>query len=80
MWRKPDQTIQPWQHGHGVRKATQLWLKGLPPLVPTRVVAERAEFVNTFGESKHRARERSRTFEGIARAMAQQWGTLSEIL
>jgi len=73
-WRKPDQIVQPWQHGHGEQKATCLWLRGLPTLVPTNVVDGRAQRILGMGESKNRARERSRTYTGIARAMAQQWG------
>jgi hypothetical protein len=67
------QTIQPWQFGHGETKATQLWLKGLPPLVPTKVVVGRAGVVHRMGPSPDRWRERSRTYPGIAAAMAEQW-------
>jgi site-specific DNA-cytosine methylase len=72
--RKPDQTIQPWQFGHGETKATCLWLKNLPPLVPTQIVAGREARVHRMPPGPDRWKERSRTFEGIARAMAQQWG------
>lgn len=72
--RKPDQIIQPWQFGHGETKATCLWLKGLPPLVPTNVVEGRENRVHRMPPSANRWRERSRTFPGIAEAMADQWG------
>lgn len=72
--RKPDQIIQPWQFGHGETKATCLWLKNLPPLVPTAIVAGREQRVHRMPPGPDRWRERSRTFPGIARAMADQWG------
>ena len=72
--RKPDQIIQPWQFGHGETKATCLWLKGLPPLVPTDVVEGREARVHKMPPSPDRWKERSRTFTGIAAAMADQWG------
>lgn len=72
--RKPDQVIQPWQFGHGETKATCLWLKGLPPLVPTDVVAGRENRIHRMPPGPDRWRERSRTFQGIADAMADQWG------
>jgi hypothetical protein len=68
--RKPDQIIQPWQHGHGEVKATCLWLKGLPSLV----VAGRTARVHFASPGPNRWKERSRTLPGIARAMAAQWG------
>lgn len=71
--RKPDQIIQPWQFGHGEVKATCLWLKNLPKLVPTNIVEGREPRVWKMGPSKDRWKERSRTFEGIAEAMAEQW-------
>lgn len=71
--RKPDQVIQPWMFGHGETKATCLWLKGLPPLVPTDVVAGREERVHRMPPGPDRWKERSRTFPGIAAAMADQW-------
>ena len=74
VWRPPDQVIQPWQFGHGETKATCLWLKGLPPLVPTDVVAGREARVHSMPPGPDRWKERSRTFEGIAEAMADQWG------
>ncbi len=71
--RKPDQIIQPWQFGHGETKATCLWLKGLPPLVPTNVVEGRQARVHRMPPWPDRWKERSRTFPGIAAAMAEQW-------
>ena len=71
---KPTQIIQPWQFGHGETKATCLWLKGLPPLTPTDIVAGREARVHKMPPGPDRWRERSRTFEGIAQAMAEQWG------
>jgi site-specific DNA-cytosine methylase len=73
--RKPDQIIQPWQFGHGETKATCLWLKNLPPLVPTKIVDGREARVHRMPPSPDRWRERSRTFPGIAAAMASQWGS-----
>lgn len=72
--RKPDQIIQPWQFGHGEVKATCLWLKGLPPLVPTNVVDGRVARVHREPPGPERWKNRSRTYEGIAAAMAEQWG------
>lgn len=72
--RRPDQTIQPWQFGHGEVKATCLWLKNLSPLVPTNVVEGREARVHRMPPGPNRWKERSRTFEGIGRAMAAQWG------
>lgn len=74
--RKPDQIIQPWMFGHGEVKATCLWLKGLSRLTPTNVVEGRAPRVWRAGETKRRWKDRSRTFEGVAAAMADQWGKL----
>ena len=74
--RKPDQIIQPWQFGHGETKATCLWLKSLPKLTPTSVVGGREARVHRMPPGPNRARERSRTYQGIADAMAQQWGAL----
>lgn len=73
--RKPDQVIQPWQFGHGEVKATCLWLKGLPKLRPTDIVAGREARVHRMPPGPNRWRERSRTFAGIAAAMADQWGS-----
>lgn len=72
--RKPDQIIQPWQFGHGETKATCLWLKGLPPLKPTNIVAGRENRIHKMPPSANRGKERSRTYSGIAAAMAEQWG------
>lgn len=72
--RKPDQTIQPWQFGHGEVKKTCLWLKGLPRLVPTDIVDGRTARVHRMAPGPERWRERSRTLPGIAAAMADQWG------
>jgi len=74
LWRKPDQVIQPWQFGHGETKATCLWLKALHPLVPTNIVEGREPRVHWMPPGPDRWKERSRTFTGIAEAMAQQWG------
>lgn len=73
IWRKPNQIIQPWQFGHGETKATCLWLKGLPLLQPTEIVKGREQRVWKLPPSKDRARLRSKTFPGIAKAMATQW-------
>jgi hypothetical protein len=72
--RKPDQVIQPWQHGHGEVKATCFWLKGLPKLVPSDVVEGRKPRVHFASPGPDRWKERSRTLPGIALAMAAQWG------
>jgi hypothetical protein len=72
--RKPDQIIQPWQFGHGETKATCLWLKNLPKLVPTNIVEGREARVHRMPPGPDRWKERSRTFAGIAEAMADQWG------
>lgn len=72
--RKPDQIIQPWQFGHGETKATCLWLKNLPKLLPTNIVEGREARIHKMPPGPDRWKERSRTFEGIAQAMAEQWG------
>lgn len=75
--RKPDQIIQPWQFGHPATKATCLWLKGLPALVPTDVVnPPYISHVMNMPKGPDRAKNRARTYVGIAEAMAQQWGGL----
>jgi hypothetical protein len=83
--RKPDQIIQPWMFGHPESKATCLWLKGLPPLVPTNVLPlpksgrwenQTASGQNKLGPSPDRWKLRSKTYPGIADAMAEQWGSL----
>jgi site-specific DNA-cytosine methylase len=76
--RKPDQIIQPWQFGHGETKATCLWLKNLPKLNPTKVVDGREARVHKVPPGVDRWKERSRTLQGIADAMAEQWG-LTEV-
>jgi hypothetical protein len=73
LWRKPDQIIQPWQYGHGETKATCLWLKGLPLLVPTDVVDGREQRIHKLPPSADRWKIRSTTFDGVAKAMAAQW-------
>ncbi len=72
--RKPDQVIQPWQFGHGETKATCLWLKGLPKLEPTDIVDGREARIHKMPPGPDRWKERSRTYAGIANAMAEQWG------
>lgn len=86
QYRKPNQIIQPWQFGHDASKATCLWLKDLPPLVPTQIIPP-TRFVNgkgrysnqtnsgqnRLGPGPDRWKDRSRTYEGIAKAMAEQW-------
>jgi hypothetical protein len=74
FWRPPDQILQPWQFGHGETKATCLWLKGLPRLWPTEIVDGREARVHRMAPSEDRWRERSRTYSGLAKAMAAQWG------
>ena len=73
LYRKPDQIIQPWQFGHGETKATCLWLKGLPLLEPTSIVEGRDQRVWKMPPSKDRAKLRSKTYPGIAKAIADQW-------
>ena len=84
QWRKPDQIIQPYHFGHEATKTTCLWLKNLPPLEPTNVVGKGERHITKSGKSlpawynlppsKDRWKIRSRTFEGIAQGMAEQWG------
>ena len=74
LYRKPDQIIQPWMFGHGETKATCLWLKNLPKLIPTDIVDGREAKVHRMGPSEHRSRDRAITYSGIAEAMANQWG------
>lgn len=88
IYRKPDQIIQPWMFGHPESKATCLWLKGLPPLVPTRDVRAEMEAlppnernrIHHMSPGPERGKLRSKTYPGIARAMAQQWGHLEEVI
>ena len=77
-YQEPAQSVQPWQFGHGETKRTCLWLKGLPPLVPTNIVEGREARVHRMPPGPDRWKERSRTFEGIAKAMAEQWGAYVE--
>jgi hypothetical protein len=88
--RKPDQIIQPWMFGEPFQKTTCLWLKNLPKLVPTKILDNHGEFFIKTGsdgkdykypkwmmdDMKNREKNRSRTFKGIAEAMAEQWGSL----
>lgn len=74
--RKPDQIIQPWQFGHGETKATCLWLKNLPKLTPTNIVEGREARIHKMPPSADRWKKRSETYQGIADAMATQWGNL----
>lgn len=76
QWRKPDQIIQPWQFGHGETKATCLWLRNLPLLKPTNIVEGREARIHRMPPGPNRAKERSRTYQGIANAMAEQWGSV----
>ena len=75
-YRKPDQIIPPWHFGHGETKATCLWLKGLPKLTATELVEGREQRIWRLPPSKDRAKLRSKTFPGIAKAMATQWTTI----
>ena len=75
--RKPDQIIQPWQFGHGETKATCLWLRNLPLLKPTNIVEGRHGRVHLEPPGPDRWKNRSRTYTGIARAMAEQWGSIT---
>jgi hypothetical protein len=84
--RKPDQIIQPWEYGENASKSTCLWLKNLPPLFPTKIIHPRIvngkpryanqtdSGQNKLGPSDDRWKIRSKTYQGIADAMAQQWG------
>lgn len=72
--RKPDQIIQPWWFGHGETKATCLWLKSLPKLEATDVVEGRKNRIHKLPPTSDRGKLRSLTYQGIADAMAKQWG------
>jgi len=74
IYRKPDQILQPWQYGHPETKATCLWLKNLPLLKPTEIVGGREHRIHRMPPSPDRAKNRSRTYPGIAKAFAEQWG------
>lgn len=78
LYRKPDQIIQPWQYGHGETKATCFWLKGLPKLSPTHIVPGRDARIHKMPPSANRGKLRSITYQGIADAMAHQWGNIYE--
>lgn len=86
LWHEPDQVIQPWQFGEDASKATCLWLKGLPRLWPTRIIRkaryanQTASGQNRLPPSPTRARERSRTYPGIAEAMAEQWSECRDLV
>ena len=73
MLGKPTQIVQPWQFSHGETKATCLWLRGLSPLVPTDIVNGREARIHKMPPGPNRWKERSRTYAGIAEAMAEQW-------
>lgn len=81
LYRKPDQVIHPWQFGHTTQKATCLWLKNLPLLKPTCIIpkSQRTDEIHTAGPGPDRWKIRSKTFEGIAQAMADQWGDESKL-
>lgn len=72
--KKPSQIIQPWMFGHGETKKTCLWLKNLPELRPTNVVDGREQRIHKLSPGENRWKDRSRTYPGIAEAMAIQWG------
>jgi len=74
--RKPDQIIQPWMFGHGETKATCLWLKNLPKLIPTNIVDGRDDRIHKMPPGPDRWKKRSTTYQGIANAMAEQWGKM----
>lgn len=74
VYRKPDQIIQPWMFGHGETKATCLWLNNLPKLNPTSIVEGREQRIHKLPPGPNRWKERSKTYQGIADAMATQWG------
>ena len=87
-YRKPDQVVQPWMFGHGETKATCFWLKGLPRLIPTHIDGdmfaaetppEREQRLHNLPPSPTRWMERSKTFQGIADAMAAQWGNVNKL-
>ena len=75
-YAKPNQIIQPWMFGHGETKATCLWIKGLPNLVPTDVVEGREQAIWKMSPSADRTKLRSKTYDGVAKAMVEQWGSL----
>ena len=73
-YEPPAQSVQPWQFGHGETKRTCFWLRNLPPLTPTQIVDGREQRVFRMTPGPNRWAERSRTYQGIATAMADQWG------
>ena len=73
-YRKPNQVLQPWMFGHGETKATCLWLKNLPKLIPTNIVSGREQRLHKLSPGPERSKLRSKTYQGIAEAMAKQWG------
>ena len=73
-YRKPDQIVQPWQFSHTERKPICLWLNKLPKLVPTNIVEDKGSRITKWPHLKTRGKDRSRFYEGIAKAMAEQWG------
>lgn len=72
-YREPEQTIQPWQFGHGEIKRTCFWLEGLDPLIPSHIVHGREARVHRMSPGKKRWKERSKFYTGVAKAMAEQW-------
>lgn len=80
IYRKPDQIIQPWQFGHGECKATCLWLGGLPTLRPSRVVSGREQRIHRMAPGPLRWKARSKTYAGIASAIADQWGGYADLI
>lgn len=80
LYRREDQVIHPWMFGHGETKATCLWLKNLPPLLATSISSGRQHRIHRLAPSPDRWKERSRTYVGIAEAMADQWGSLPALL
>ena len=78
-YRKPEQIVQPWQFGHGETKATCLWLYGLPRLQPTCVVEGREPRIHRMGPGPTRSMDRSKTYTGIAEAMAEQWDAAEDL-
>jgi len=79
IYRKPDQIIQPWMFGHGETKATCLWLNNLPKLQATNIVEGREQRIWKMSPGPDRAKLRSKTYQGIAQAMAEKWGKLTTI-
>ena len=74
--RRMDFSVQPWQFGHGEIKRTCFWTKNLPALIPTNIVSGRRAVVHNASPSPTRAKDRALTYQGIANAMAEQWGIL----